>query len=177
MIFLCQCFLLIIGIILVAGFVNPWVFIPTLPLVILFMWIRRYYLYTSRSIKRLEGICKKIFSLKFALSTILLSPSKQQVESPLHVANYDVLLLKRVTGTTVICEGTLWEKLKDLQEREGIERVSCTVFVSPFTTNGQQCLSPPHFLWYAVCTDSTETELLDFKDMLVAIILKKVSMK
>ncbi|XP_025080220.1 multidrug resistance-associated protein 4-like isoform X3 [Pomacea canaliculata] len=53
-----QCFLLIIGIILVAGFVNPWVFIPTLPLVILFMWIRRYYLYTSRSIKRLEGICR-----------------------------------------------------------------------------------------------------------------------
>ena len=50
-----QCTLLILGIVLVAGVVNPWVFIPTVPLGVLFVIIRKYYLKTSRSIKRLEG--------------------------------------------------------------------------------------------------------------------------
>ena len=49
---------MIIGIILVAGIVNPWVFIPTVPLAILFIFIRRYYLSTSRDIKRLEATSK-----------------------------------------------------------------------------------------------------------------------
>ena len=53
-----QCFLLILGIVMVAGIVNPYVFIPTIPLVVLFFYIRNYYLSTSRSIKRLEGPCK-----------------------------------------------------------------------------------------------------------------------
>ena len=53
-----QCFLLILGIVLVAGIVNPYVFIPTVPLVALFFYIRHYYLSTSRSIKRLEGTCE-----------------------------------------------------------------------------------------------------------------------
>ena len=50
-----QCFLLILGIILVAGVINPWVFIPTLPLAIVFLLVRRYFLRTSRDIKRLEA--------------------------------------------------------------------------------------------------------------------------
>ena len=53
-----QCALLILGIVLVAGVVNPWVFIPTVPLGILFVYVRKYYLVTSRSIKRLEGTRK-----------------------------------------------------------------------------------------------------------------------
>ena len=53
-----QCFLLILGIVLVAGIVNPYVFIPTVPLVALFFYIRNYYLSTSRSVKRLEGTCE-----------------------------------------------------------------------------------------------------------------------
>ncbi|XP_066267633.1 ATP-binding cassette sub-family C member 4-like [Branchiostoma lanceolatum] len=47
----------------VAGITNPWVFIPTLPLLLLFMYIRRYYLSTSRDIKRLEGTTRSpVFS-------------------------------------------------------------------------------------------------------------------
>eukprot|EP00058_Branchiostoma_floridae_P007841 XP_002593329.1 hypothetical protein BRAFLDRAFT_119583 [Branchiostoma floridae] len=39
----------------VCVIVNPWVLIPTLPILLLFMYIRKYYLSTSRDIKRLEG--------------------------------------------------------------------------------------------------------------------------
>ncbi|XP_078614435.1 ATP-binding cassette sub-family C member 4-like [Branchiostoma floridae x Branchiostoma japonicum] len=39
----------------VCVIVNPWVLIPTLPILLLFVYIRKYYLSTSRDIKRLEG--------------------------------------------------------------------------------------------------------------------------
>ncbi|KAL5005221.1 hypothetical protein ScPMuIL_018677 [Solemya velum] len=58
-----QCFLLIIGIVIVAGVVNPWVFIPIVPLTVLFLFIRKYYLASSRHIKRLEGTTRSpVFS-------------------------------------------------------------------------------------------------------------------
>ncbi|XP_005099201.2 multidrug resistance-associated protein 4 [Aplysia californica] len=58
-----QCSLLILGIVLVAGVVNPYVFIPTVPLGIMFVIVRRYYLQTSRGIKRLEGTSRSpVFS-------------------------------------------------------------------------------------------------------------------
>ncbi|KAL8559263.1 hypothetical protein ACOMHN_040387 [Nucella lapillus] len=53
-----QCLLLIVGIVGVAGVVNPLVFIPTVPILLLFFYIRRYYLVTSRSLKRLEGTAR-----------------------------------------------------------------------------------------------------------------------
>ncbi|XP_076453870.1 ATP-binding cassette sub-family C member 4-like isoform X2 [Babylonia areolata] len=53
-----QCFLLIVGIVLVVSVANVWVFLPTAPLLVLFFYIRSYYLATSRSIKRLEGTCR-----------------------------------------------------------------------------------------------------------------------
>ena len=53
-----MCALLIASIVLVAGVVNPWVFIPVTPLIILFYMIRKYYLQTSRDIKRLEATSK-----------------------------------------------------------------------------------------------------------------------
>ncbi|XP_066266498.1 ATP-binding cassette sub-family C member 4-like [Branchiostoma lanceolatum] len=53
----------ICGTVVVTGVINPWVFIPTLPLLLLFMYIRRYYLSTSRDIKRLEGTTRSpVFS-------------------------------------------------------------------------------------------------------------------
>ncbi|XP_064615565.1 LOW QUALITY PROTEIN: ATP-binding cassette sub-family C member 4-like [Liolophura sinensis] len=58
-----QCFLLILGIVIVAGVVNPWVFIPIIPLSIAFVAIRHYYIKTSRNIKRLEGTTRSpVFS-------------------------------------------------------------------------------------------------------------------
>ncbi|XP_041354291.1 ATP-binding cassette sub-family C member 4-like [Gigantopelta aegis] len=58
-----QCALLILGIVVVTGAVNPWVFIPVGPLGVLFIVVRQYYLRTSRSVKRLEATCRSpVFS-------------------------------------------------------------------------------------------------------------------
>lgn len=46
---------MVIGSVLVAGVVNPWVFLPTVPLIILFVYLRHFYLKTSRAVKRLEA--------------------------------------------------------------------------------------------------------------------------
>ncbi|KAK3751067.1 hypothetical protein RRG08_044643 [Elysia crispata] len=55
--------LLTVGIVIVAAVFNPWVFIPVLPLLILFVMVRRYYVQTSRSVKRLEGTTRSpVFS-------------------------------------------------------------------------------------------------------------------
>ncbi|XP_019616414.1 PREDICTED: multidrug resistance-associated protein 4-like [Branchiostoma belcheri] len=53
----------IVGTIILVGIINPWVFIPTLPLLLFFLYIRKYYLSTSRDIKRLEGTTRSpVFS-------------------------------------------------------------------------------------------------------------------
>ncbi|CAH1244774.1 ABCC4 [Branchiostoma lanceolatum] len=60
---LAYCALAILMTVVVTGVINPWVFIPTLPLLLLFMYIRNYYLSTSRDIKRLEGTTRSpVFS-------------------------------------------------------------------------------------------------------------------
>lgn len=46
------------GIIAVVGIVNVYLLIPTFFIGVLFYYTVVYYLSTSRSIKRLEGVCK-----------------------------------------------------------------------------------------------------------------------
>lgn len=48
-------FLQILGVIAVAVSVIPWILIPVLPLLLFFLYLRRYFLRTSRNIKRLES--------------------------------------------------------------------------------------------------------------------------
>lgn len=48
-------FLQIIGVVCVAVAVIPWIVIPVLPLLLVFIFLRRYFLQTSRNIKRLEA--------------------------------------------------------------------------------------------------------------------------
>ncbi|XP_075708502.1 ATP-binding cassette sub-family C member 4 isoform X1 [Rhinoderma darwinii] len=58
-----QVFLQILGVIAVAVAVIPWILIPLLPLVIVFYFLRRYFLETSRDIKRLESTTRSpVFS-------------------------------------------------------------------------------------------------------------------
>ncbi|KAM7375245.1 hypothetical protein PAMA_014371 [Pampus argenteus] len=58
-----QVFLQILGVIAVAASVIPWILIPVLPLLIAFLFLRRYFLQTSRDIKRLESTSRSpVFS-------------------------------------------------------------------------------------------------------------------
>ncbi|XP_003699343.2 putative multidrug resistance-associated protein lethal(2)03659 isoform X2 [Megachile rotundata] len=46
------------GIIIVVGIANPWLMIPTVIIGVIFFYIRVFYLATSRSVKRLEGVTR-----------------------------------------------------------------------------------------------------------------------
>ena len=45
-----------IGAVVLPSILNPWIILPAAPLMILFMWFGRYYLRTSRDLRRLEGV-------------------------------------------------------------------------------------------------------------------------
>ena len=49
-----QTFLLVIGVVGVMVAAVPWTAIPVIPLGIIFFFLRRYFLETSRDVKRLE---------------------------------------------------------------------------------------------------------------------------
>ncbi|CAG5933599.1 unnamed protein product, partial [Menidia menidia] len=58
-----QVFLQILGVIAVASSVIPWILIPVFPLLIVFIFLRRYFLQTSRDVKRLESTTRSpVFS-------------------------------------------------------------------------------------------------------------------
>uniref|UniRef100_A0A8C7TT12 Multidrug resistance-associated protein 4 n=1 Tax=Oncorhynchus mykiss TaxID=8022 RepID=A0A8C7TT12_ONCMY len=58
-----QIFLQIIGVVAVAASVIPWILIPLAPLIIVFLFLRRYFLQTSRDVKRLESTTRSpVFS-------------------------------------------------------------------------------------------------------------------
>ena len=53
----------VIGIIFFVSIVNPWIFLATGPFVILFFWLRAYYMHLGREIKRLEAVARSpVFS-------------------------------------------------------------------------------------------------------------------
>lgn len=53
--FLLQVLLQVIGVIAVAAVILPWILIPVVPLFAVFLFLRFYFLQTSRDIKRLES--------------------------------------------------------------------------------------------------------------------------
>ncbi|XP_028724042.1 multidrug resistance-associated protein 4 [Peromyscus leucopus] len=58
-----QTLLLVISVIAVAAAVIPWIIIPLVPLAIIFLFLRRYFLETSRDVKRLESTTRSpVFS-------------------------------------------------------------------------------------------------------------------
>lgn len=48
--------LALLGIIIVVAIASPWLMIPTVVIGIIFYYLRVFYLATSRSVKRLEGV-------------------------------------------------------------------------------------------------------------------------
>lgn len=59
-----QLFLQNVGVVVVAASVIPIMLVPILPLLLFFLYLRRFYLSTSRDVKRLEATSK--FRLSFA---------------------------------------------------------------------------------------------------------------
>ncbi|KAE8278604.1 Multidrug resistance-associated protein 4 [Larimichthys crocea] len=58
-----QVFLQILGVVCVSVSVIPWILIPVLPLLLFFLYLRRYFLRTAREIKRLEATTRSpVFS-------------------------------------------------------------------------------------------------------------------
>ncbi|XP_040004306.1 multidrug resistance-associated protein 4-like isoform X2 [Xiphias gladius] len=58
-----QVFLQVIGVIAVAAIIIPWILIPVVPLLAVFLFLRSYFLQTSRAIKRLESTTRSpVFS-------------------------------------------------------------------------------------------------------------------
>jgi hypothetical protein len=53
-----QIFLLVVGNVGMIAVVNAWILIPTSVCLLIFVWLRGYYLKTARDVKRLEGISR-----------------------------------------------------------------------------------------------------------------------
>ena len=45
-----------IGAVVLPSILNPWIILPAAPLIFLFMWFGRFYLRTSRDLRRLEEV-------------------------------------------------------------------------------------------------------------------------
>lgn len=53
----------IAAIVILTGSANPWVFLAVAPLALVFIYIRSYFLHTTRDVKRLEGTSRSpVFS-------------------------------------------------------------------------------------------------------------------
>ncbi|XP_077965941.1 ATP-binding cassette sub-family C member 4-like isoform X2 [Styela clava] len=79
----------IVSVVILTSVVNYFVILVTIPLVIYFLWLRNYYLRTSRDIKRLEGTCRSpVFSLLSStlqgLLTVRAFGVQQQFEDKFH---------------------------------------------------------------------------------------------
>ena len=53
-----QSLIMVLGSIVIIGMGNPWVLLILIPLIPIFIWLRRYYLRTSRAIKRIESVTR-----------------------------------------------------------------------------------------------------------------------
>ena len=48
----------LLAIVLLVSILNPWIFLLTVPLAVVFYYVRRYYMKTAREVKRLEGVAR-----------------------------------------------------------------------------------------------------------------------
>jgi ATP-binding cassette subfamily C (CFTR/MRP) protein 4 len=53
-----QCLLMTLGSIIIIGINNPWVLFILIPLIPILLWLRRFYLRSSRELKRIESITR-----------------------------------------------------------------------------------------------------------------------
>lgn len=58
----------LLAIILLVSIINPWIFLLTVPMAVVFYFFRRYYMKTGREVKRLEGTARSPVYSHFAAS-------------------------------------------------------------------------------------------------------------
>ena len=63
-----QSLIMVLGSIVIIGIANPWVLFILIPLIPIFLWLRRYYLQTSRSVKRIESVTRSPIYALFSSS-------------------------------------------------------------------------------------------------------------
>ena len=70
---------MIVGILAVIFAVRPWVVLPTIALGVIFLWLRSFYMHSSRDIKRMEGIAKSPVFSHFSTSLQGKGKDQQQI--------------------------------------------------------------------------------------------------
>ena len=91
---------MIVGILAVIFAVRPWVIIPTLFLGIIFLWLRSFYMHSSRDIKRMEGIAKSpVFS---HFSTSLQGNNRKLVCFSNYIISSIILFCTRIDNNQII---------------------------------------------------------------------------
>ncbi|CAF1122210.1 unnamed protein product [Adineta steineri] len=63
-----QSLIMVLGCIVIVGISNPWILLILVPIIPLFLWLRKYYLGSSRSLKRLESVSRSPVYALFASS-------------------------------------------------------------------------------------------------------------
>ncbi|CAF3899112.1 unnamed protein product [Rotaria sordida] len=63
-----QYLLMSLGVIVVIGIINPWVLLILIPLVPVVLWLRRFYIHSSRQLKRLESVTRSPIYALFSSS-------------------------------------------------------------------------------------------------------------
>eukprot|EP00043_Microstomoeca_roanoka_P013522 m.132440 g.132440 ORF g.132440 m.132440 type:complete len:1345 (+) comp15778_c0_seq1:123-4157(+) len=72
----------ILGTIILASVINPWVLLSAAPILIIFVWIRAYFLKTAREIKRIEAVTRSPIYSHFSASLAGLATIRSQEGGP-----------------------------------------------------------------------------------------------
>lgn len=106
----------------VAAVIIPWILIPVVPLLIVFLFLRAYFLKTSRDIKRLESTSNFFFSVFFCVG-VWTCPFVQKTKADHRNANRP---LKKAMGISIKAKGggSLWLGHTQFPQETGVHDIT-----------------------------------------------------